>query len=45
MQRDILLANRIAKAVSARGGTVYYVGGCVRDELLGNMVYVIREAL
>lgn len=35
MQRDILLANRIAKAVSARGGTVYYVGGYVRDELLG----------
>ena len=33
--KDIELAKRIAEAVAARGGRVYYVGGCVRDALLG----------
>ncbi len=33
--KDIKLANKIAEAVAARGGRVYYVGGCVRDKLLG----------
>ena len=32
---DIALANKIATAVGEYGGTVYFVGGCVRDELLG----------
>lgn len=29
------IARRIAEAVAAESGTVYFVGGCVRDELLG----------
>ncbi len=35
MQQDKQLANQIAAAVQTLGGTVYYVGGCVRDELMG----------
>jgi tRNA nucleotidyltransferase (CCA-adding enzyme) len=33
--RDRALAREIAAAVAERGGRVYYVGGCVRDRLLG----------
>lgn len=33
--RDRMLARQIAQAVADRGGRVYYVGGCVRDRLLG----------
>lgn len=33
--RDRALAEAIARDVAARGGRVYYVGGLVRDELLG----------
>ena len=29
------MLERIIEAISAKGGTVYYVGGCVRDQLLG----------
>lgn len=29
------MAKQIAEKVALRGGAVYYVGGCVRDELLG----------
>ncbi|MDO4357138.1 MAG: HD domain-containing protein [Clostridia bacterium] len=32
---DILLAERIAREVSRRGGRVLYVGGLVRDRLMG----------
>lgn len=35
MEQDKQLANRIEAAVRALGGAVYYVGGCVRDELMG----------
>lgn len=31
----VAMAERIARAAAPLGGTVYYVGGCVRDELLG----------
>ncbi len=34
-ERDIELARRIARLAAERGGTVYYVGGCVRDRLRG----------
>lgn len=33
--KDIILAKKIAQAVSTLGGQVYYVGGCVRDGLMG----------
>ncbi len=33
--KDTELANLIAKAAAEKGGRVYYVGGCVRDTLLG----------
>lgn len=33
--QDKEISVEIAKAVSAYGGTAYYVGGCVRDALLG----------
>ncbi len=35
MTNDITLAKKIAKEVTSLGGSVYFVGGCVRDELLG----------
>lgn len=35
MTRDRETARRIAQAVRPLGGSVYYVGGCVRDRLLG----------
>ena len=35
MTRDRETARRIAQAVQPLGGSVYYVGGCVRDRLLG----------
>lgn len=34
-EKDILLAERIATEVKKRGGISYYVGGLVRDKLLG----------
>ena len=33
--RDRAMAERIAREAEKRGGRVYYVGGCVRDALLG----------
>lgn len=33
--RDREIAQKIAEKVSERGGSTYYVGGCVRDELSG----------
>ena len=35
MTRDRETARRIAQEVQRLGGSVYYVGGCVRDRLLG----------
>ena len=35
MTQDRETARRIAQAVRPLGGSVYYVGGCVRDRLLG----------
>ena len=35
-QRDIEMARRIAGAVQARGGRTFYVGGFVRDALMGH---------
>ena len=35
MTRDRETARRIAQQVQPLGGSVYYVGGCVRDRLLG----------
>lgn len=35
LEKDIQTAEKIAAAVSSVGGTAYYVGGCVRDKLLG----------
>lgn len=32
---DRILAEKIAQSVADAGGTVYYVGGCVRDSLMG----------
>ena len=32
---NILMAERIARLVHEQGGTCYYVGGFVRDRLLG----------
>ncbi|MBR5783497.1 MAG: HD domain-containing protein [Clostridia bacterium] len=35
MKNDIQLANQIAQKVARLGGRAYFVGGCVRDGLLG----------
>ena len=35
--RDISMARRVAERVRAAGGTAYYVGGFVRDRLMGRM--------
>ena len=35
MNSNTQIAEKIALAVSSAGGTAYYVGGCVRDKLLG----------
>ena len=35
MTQDRETARRIAQEVQPLGGSVYYVGGCVRDRLLG----------
>lgn len=35
VQDDRCLAQAIAREVARRGGTTYYVGGCVRDQVLG----------
>ena len=35
LEKDIAMAERIADLVKHRGGEVYYVGGFVRDALLG----------
>ncbi len=34
--KNILMAHRIAEAVSEAGGKTFFVGGCVRDEILGH---------
>ncbi len=34
-EKDRRMAEQIAKAVQHKGGTAFYVGGCVRDLLLG----------
>ena len=34
-EQDLALSRRIAEAVAAAGGRVYYVGGFVRDGLMG----------
>ena len=31
------MARKVASAIRAAGGTTYYVGGCVRDRLLGKV--------
>ena len=33
--RNMAMARRIAEAVAGAGGRTYYVGGCVRDRLMG----------
>ena len=35
MEEDVCLARRLAEKVDRAGGTAYFVGGCVRDALLG----------
>ena len=35
--KDTVMAESIARAVAAKGGRAYYVGGCVRDMLMGNV--------
>lgn len=35
LARDEAMAKRIAEAVAEQGGHAYYVGGCVRDRLMG----------
>lgn len=35
IEKDVALAERLAEAVAAEGGRAYYVGGFVRDGLLG----------
>jgi len=35
MKNDREISVEIAKEVDRAGGAAYYVGGCVRDELLG----------
>lgn len=37
-EKDVLTAKEIAKKVDSEGGTAYFVGGCVRDMLMGNKV-------
>lgn len=37
MKQDIRLAKKIAAAVAQKGGRVYFVGGFVRDRLLGTV--------
>lgn len=36
--KDIILAKQIASELNELGGTVYYVGGYVRDRILGNPI-------
>lgn len=33
--KNIVMARRVADAVAREGGRTYYVGGCVRDQILG----------
>ena len=33
--RDLIMARRIAEAAAAEGGRAYFVGGFVRDRLMG----------
>ncbi|MBQ8972649.1 MAG: CCA tRNA nucleotidyltransferase, partial [Clostridia bacterium] len=35
VERDAALSKQIARAVADAGGRAYYVGGMVRDELMG----------
>ncbi len=35
LQRDLTMARTIARLVSERGGRTFFVGGCVRDKLMG----------
>lgn len=35
LEKDLEMAHRIAKIINSRGGKVYYVGGYVRDKLIG----------
>ena len=35
LQNDLDMAKSIAERVAARGGHTYFVGGCVRDTILG----------
>jgi len=35
--KDTVMAAAIARAVADKGGRAYYVGGCVRDMLMGNI--------
>ncbi len=34
-EEDLKLARRLAEGIAARGGRVYFVGGCVRDRFTG----------
>ncbi len=36
MNKNILIAEKIAHEVKKAGGECYFVGGCVRDKILGN---------
>ncbi len=38
IEKDRLMAKKIAEKVSERGGHTYFVGGCVRDEILGEEI-------
>ena len=38
LERDLALARAVAGKVEACGGRTYFVGGCVRDELLGRAI-------
>ena len=38
VENDIKMAVQIAEKAAAFGGTTYYVGGCVRDELMKQSV-------
>ncbi|MDO4854024.1 MAG: tRNA nucleotidyltransferase [Coriobacteriia bacterium] len=35
LQRDLAMARTIARLVDERGGRTFFVGGCVRDKLMG----------
>ena len=35
MTKDMQIAQKLALAVKEAGGCAYFVGGCVRDKLLG----------